>query len=315
MKKLLISGSIILSMTMPVLAKQNPPKASKLERVVMLSKGDSFIESHHTLDKNEQKLIVGLEELRYQLEKDGFDRDKINQHYSRNRITLRKDIINYFTRAPESRAAARKLTYAGYRKLVGLDDKIEVAPGFFDMYRDALAEAYQEHAVPPSIVASIIGIESDFGNNRGKYPVFDALISLYLTSRRGFAYNEIKELIRFCDRNNKQLNELTASYAGAVGWAQFIPSSLNRLFIGKHGDFKADPFNIDDCIHSVAYYLKRSGWDPKNGENIREGSRNWKALLSYNKSSVYVRAVLELAESIENYISASASAKPQGVGF
>ncbi|MBN2458731.1 lytic transglycosylase domain-containing protein, partial [Candidatus Woesearchaeota archaeon] len=107
------------------------------------------------------------------------------------------------------------------------------------------------------------------------------------------------------------LNELTSSYAGAIGWAQFIPSSLNRLFIGKNMDFNADPFDMEDCIHSVAYYLNRSGWDPRREKNIYEGSRNWKALLAYNKSSVYVKAVLELSRSLDNYIrSAAASAKP-----
>lgn len=99
-----------------------------------------------------------------------------------------------------------------------------------------------------------------------------------------------------CKKNNKGLFDYTSSYAAALGPAQFIPSSFNRLFIDGNGDFVVDPFCMEDCIQSVAKYLKVGGWNSKaNNKTPAEKSRNWEAIRSYNDSSFYVKAVIELA--------------------
>jgi membrane-bound lytic murein transglycosylase B len=81
------------------------------------------------------------------------------------------------------------------------------------------------------------------------------------------------------------LFDFTSSYAGAIGCAQFIPASLNSYFVGRDGKIeKADPLDIVDCIYSVAYYLKVSGWDrTRNGKTPLKGSRNWKAIQPFRR--------------------------------
>jgi membrane-bound lytic murein transglycosylase B len=88
---------------------------------------------------------------------------------------------------------------------------------------------------------------------------------------------------------------------GAIGCGQFIPSSLNHYFVGRSGKIEeADPFDVTDCIYSIAYYLKRSRWDKsENGKTPQEGSKNWKAIRAYNHSDAYTRFVIETADRLK----------------
>jgi membrane-bound lytic murein transglycosylase B len=87
--------------------------------------------------------------------------------------------------------------------------------------------------------------------------------------------------------------EIKGSYAGAIGPAQFIPSSF--LKFGIDGDFDGvrDPFNMTDAMASIANYLKLAGWDEEAGEE-----RLRKAIWHYNHSQVYVNTVMMLYQEL-----------------
>jgi membrane-bound lytic murein transglycosylase B len=99
--------------------------------------------------------------------------------------------------------------------------------------------------------------------------------------RQDFAKAQIEELLEFTNRKNIDVLDLKSSYAGAMTFAQFIPYSLNKWFVGD------DIFDMSNNIMSVgnylAYFKERTG-------DIET------AVLRYNPSQLYTKAVLDLAK-------------------
>lgn len=300
MKKLIIGGAIILATASNILGDQKPAeKESQLERQALSVKRDPFVPPKNIqyILRQEARIVKSLEELTRRLEKDGFDKKQVQDAYGDERFIVHREIIRYFDGSPETKGAKGIISYEKYKENLGLKEKLDRAPSFMKQYKEKLALAEKTFGVDKRYIVAILGIESDFGNNKGKFYTFNALASMYTTrKKKDFAYRELKEYWVMCKNNNKGLFDYKSSYAGALGNAQFIPSSFNRLFIDGNGDLVADPLGMEDCIQSVANYLKKSGWNPKaNGKIPYAKSRNWEAIRSYNDSSFYVKAVIELA--------------------
>jgi len=173
--------------------------------------------------------------------------------------------------------------YSGYKKKLGLEGKKKNIKKFIKDYNYQLSFAEKEYGIKKEIIASIIGVESDFGKNIGKYYPFNSFVSLFIKGyKTDFAITELEQLLEFSRKNNVNIFDLKSSYAGAIGFGQFLPSSLNQFFIGD------DIYNMTNNINSVAnyisFYLKRT-------KNIE------KSIFQYNRSEFYVKAVLELAEN------------------
>ncbi|MBU1198751.1 MAG: lytic murein transglycosylase [Nanoarchaeota archaeon] len=299
LKTTAVAGILICSLSAPAYAFQTQEKESKLETKVLQEQRDPFVPPSVLKPQNMQDTPTKkLSELKNRLVKEGLDVLDVLDIFADPRFKIHQNIIDIYTSSPEKKAAAKKLTYERYREILGLDSKIAKAHPFFEKHQQELVKVYEKYKVDPRYVVSILGIESDFTENPGKYQAVNTLVSLYMTRKKDFAYNELKELIDFSQKNKEDIFRYTSSYAGAIGWAQFIPSSLNSLFVGKSGDFKADPFNLEDCFYSIAHYLSEHNWNPKYDKEPTASTRNWKAILAYNKSTVYVKAVIELANSI-----------------
>ena len=239
--------------------------------------------------------IVKIDELKTRLKSDGYDIDSL---INNENFEFYERIERLFKKNPENET---KKTYSWYRQVLKLEDKIKKAPAFMAKHEPELKNAEQKFDVDKNFIVGILGIESGFTDKKqvGRYKAFNALVTQYVIGRKKFAVREIKELIKFTEKTKTPIFDLYSSYAGAIGYAQFIPSSLNSLFVGKEGiTGKANPMDMDDCIHSIAHYLKESGWDNKQSKktHIRK-SRNWKAIFAYNHSSWYVKAVTEIAYS------------------
>src|SRR4030043_1116333 len=305
LKKLVIGGAIFLSATasiceLPQIQAINPPLVMPPpeKKYVFSVKRDPFVppKSLQYILRQEAKIIKSLDELTRRLEKDGFDKNQVQAAYDDKRFIVHREIIRLFDGSPETKGAKGKITYEIYRKNLRLNEKIDQAPEFMTKYKEDLALTEKKFGVDKRYIVAILGVESDFGNNKGKFYAFNALASMYITRKKNFAYRELKESLVLCKNNNKGLFDYKSSYAGALGNAQFIPSSFNRLFIDGNGDLVADPLCMEDCIPSVANYLKKSGWNSKeNGRIPDEKSRNWEAIKDYNDSNFYVKAVIELA--------------------
>jgi membrane-bound lytic murein transglycosylase B len=182
-------------------------------------------------------------------------------------------------------AERRTLNLEEYKGVLGFNDKKARMSAFIDENRDQLEKAEEEYGIPKYVIAAIIGIESDYGKNIGSYNPFNSYVSMYAVDYRSdFARAQLKELIEFVNRNKIDVFELKSSYAGAMAFAQFIPYSLNKWFVGD------DIFDMNNNIMSVgnylAYFMEITGSIDR-------------AVYRYNPSELYTSAVLALANEAE----------------
>lgn len=194
------------------------------------------------------------------------------------RFEIYEDIADRFTKSAERKSH----TLDSYKRVLGFEKKASQLNQFMEEHADQLHKAEQEYGISPAVIAAIIGIESDFGKNTGSYNPFNAYVSMYANGyRQDFAREQIVELLKFTDRHDIDVFELKSSYAGAMTYAQFIPYSLNKWFVGD------DIFDMNNNIMSVANYLSHF--------KERTGSIET-AVLRYNPSDLYTQAVLDLAK-------------------
>ena len=244
-----------------------------------------------------------ISELKSRLLKENLSYETIDSILENENLELHRGIVKSFGKNPEKDFSVGKINYAEYRKKIGLDAKIRDAPAFSNRYKNELDDAERIYGIDQKYIIAILGIESSFGESKtiSAYKAINSLVTQYiLTKRQDFAYEQIKELIIYSQRTGIPIFAFDSSYAGAIGIAQFIPSSLNRAFVGKNGNVnKANPMDMVDCIYSVANYLRMAGWDTaENGKTPVKGSKNWQAIYKYNNSEAYVQAVIELANSL-----------------
>ena len=140
---------------------------------------------------------------------------------------------------------------------------------FWQTHQQTLARAEQESGVPAEIIVAIIGVETFYGTYKGKYSVLDALVTLgfHYPPRATFFRSELAQLFLLAKEENFDITELRGSYAGAMGWGQFISSSYRHYAVDFDGDGVRDLLNNpEDAIGSVANYFKKHHW--KANSNI-----------------------------------------------
>ncbi len=188
---------------------------------------------------------------------------------------IREDILSAMSEAKRldsvidamNRPAERK-KWKDYRPIFLKSARLKAAKGFYYKHRDALHAAESEIRVPVQVILAIIGVETYYGRNKGSYKVIDALATLGLDypRRAKFFLGELESLFLLGQREH--LNPLTikGSYAGAMGFGQFIPSSYLAYAIDFDNDGRRDLIdNPVDAIGSVANYLAKHGWDMRYG--------------------------------------------------
>lgn len=122
----------------------------------------------------------------------------------------------------------------------------------------------KEYGVPRRIVLAIWGMESRYGRNPGRTPVFQALATLAWEPRRSrFFRGELFNAIDMVARGYIEAGEMKGSWAGAMGQAQFMPSSYLAHAVDFDGDGRRDIWqSTPDTLASIASYLKGNGWTP-----------------------------------------------------
>jgi membrane-bound lytic murein transglycosylase B len=134
---------------------------------------------------------------------------------------------------------------------------------FWQTHQKTLARAEQETGVPAEIIVAIIGVETFYGEYLGKYSVLDALVTLgfHYPPRSKFFRSELAQLFLLAKEENFDITELKGSYAGAMGWGQFISSSYRFYAVDFDFDGVRDLLNNPvDAIGSIANYFKKHHW-------------------------------------------------------
>lgn len=162
-----------------------------------------------------------------------------------------------------SRPAERVLQWHQYRNIFITDKRIQQGADFWATHADTLTRAEQELGVAAEYVVAIIGVETFYGRHKGKYRVIDSLATLAFDypPRAKFFRKELVEFLLLTREEGFDPLALVGSYAGAMGFGQFISSSMRAYAIDFDGDGQRDILtNPVDAIGSVANYFLRHGW-------------------------------------------------------
>lgn len=153
-------------------------------------------------------------------------------------------------------------------------DPVRIAAGaaFWQDNQASLARAEAEYGVPADIIVGIIGVETIYGRDTGKFRVLDALTTLAFDfpsahprarERSAFFKGELEQFLSHQSRLGSDPLAPRGSYAGAMGMPQFMPSSWVKYAVDFDGDGKIDLWNSPaDVIGSVASYFKAFNWQP-----------------------------------------------------
>ena len=179
------------------------------------------------------------------------------------------------------------------------DERVEVGQQKIQQHRDVLNRVSQAYGVPAETVVAVWGVESNFGNISGKYPLLQALGTLSCEGRRqNYFRGEFFAAMRILQRGDLTEDQLKGSWAGAFGHTQFMPSTYEELAVDFDGDGRRDLVSsTTDALASTANFLKKRGWQTgqpwgfevqvPNGMSINgEGRRNKKALSTWVEKGV-----------------------------
>lgn len=148
--------------------------------------------------------------------------------------------------------------------LSGLVDNERVQAGQQKLaqHRDVLRRVEQAYGVPAETVVAVWGVESNYGDISGRYPLLQALGTLSCEGRRqSYFRGEFFATMRILQRGDVTQDQLYGSWAGAFGHTQFMPSTYERLAVDFDGDGRRDLVSsIPDALASTANFLKRAGW-------------------------------------------------------
>ncbi|WP_111978044.1 lytic murein transglycosylase B [Algibacillus agarilyticus] len=174
-----------------------------------------------------------------------------------------------------------------YAPIFLTEKRTQAGVKFWQKHRLTLDRVEKELGVDAAIVVAIIGVETLYGYYKGKYSALDSLYTLgfYHKSRGKFFRKELAELMVLAEDEQFSVTDIKSSYAGAMGWGQFMPSSYRYYAVDFDGDGKRDLFNNEvDAIGSVGNYFKKHRW--QFGQPVafkaRVTGNEHKAILSRN---------------------------------
>jgi membrane-bound lytic murein transglycosylase B len=142
------------------------------------------------------------------------------------------------------------------------DDRVTHGLMAMQNYSAALSSIESRYGVPKEILVAIWGMESNFGSAMGNFNMFDALATLaYAGPRAEYARKELIDALKMEQEENLAPAQMTASWAGAFGNTQFVPSAFLRYAVDGDGDGRRDLWHsVPDALASTANLLAQSGW-------------------------------------------------------
>ena len=224
----------------------------------------------------------------------------VNEHYF-----SRKELITIFSQihlqVPKKKIAASKpqkkpetvtkkkpMTWDKYRDLFINNNRIKDGVKFWKKYHEQIEEAENKYSIPSEIIVAILGIETNYGQTKGKHPTFKALTTRAFGNyrRKQFYKNELEEFLLMARENVLPPLAVKGSYAGAMGYPQFISSSYRNFAVDFDLDGKIDLFSDPvDSIGSIANYLSEHYWQKDTDIASKINLQHEYALLAKNTTN------------------------------
>ena len=198
------------------------------------------------------------------------------------------------------------------------EERVQLGRQKLAQHREVLNRVAAAYGVPAETVVAVWGVESNFGDIAGSYPLLQALGTLSCEGRRqSYFRGEFFTTMRILQRGDLTEQQMKGSWAGAFGHTQFMPSTYEELAVDFDGDGRRDLVSsTTDALASTANFLKKRGWQtgmpwgfevriPEGMSISDEGRRNKKSLSSWVSRGV-VRA--DSSPLIQGNLSESSSA-------
>jgi membrane-bound lytic murein transglycosylase B len=252
--------------------------------------------------------------LRQRLIADGFSAESVSQLYGRPEVFVEADGVSRFFIHSEA-----KLNYDQFSS----PESIEKAQRYLQENMAILGFAETAYGVDKRVITAILLVESRLGTlsgNRSALNILSTLAALTdpafqeifwriipperritrerfnerVQKRAEWGYRELKALLHYAQREGIDPTAIVSSYAGAVGYAQFMPTNILAYAQDGDQDGRVDLLVHADAVASIANYLKRHGWQPGISREKQE-----KVIHAYNPSSYYVNAILRVADLLK----------------
>ena len=195
-------------------------------------------------------------------QQEGLDRARLDEIAGAARFSVAVRRLNALP-APRGGARPQAPDWPAFRARHVDADRVRAGRQFAGAYRSALQRAEARFGTPSPVIVSILGIETRYGRLTGTFRAIDVLMTLAFDDARRAARfrDELADYLVLCEQQHWDPLAVRSSHSGAIGWPQFLPSSLRRLAIDFDGDGIVDlQSNPVDAIGSVANFLSSYGW-------------------------------------------------------
>ncbi len=172
-------------------------------------------------------------------------------------IELNERVIALDQKQPEG-----KISFSQYKANTVSKARIKKGKEMMRLHHATLKKLSARYNVPAKYIVALWGIESNYGAFQGKFSVVQSLATLAYEGRRAdFFANELVAALKIIEQEKMPANELTGSWAGAMGACQFMPSTYLAHAADGNGDGHRDIWNTPaDALASTANYLHSLGW-------------------------------------------------------
>lgn len=196
----------------------------------------------------------------------GFSRSYVTGVLSQAKATAWLKKKAYADANPNPKRRGLTPSWSRYRSRFLTSKHINTGTAFYKKYSRTLERAASQYGVPSEYILGIMGVETIYGGNVGTDRALDALATMsFMNSRRGrYFTSELEAYLLMTRRVGLNPTQPKASYAGALGLPQFMPSNIKKYGVDYDGDGSVNLWTPHDAIGSIANYLSKHGW--KRGE-------------------------------------------------
>lgn len=183
-------------------------------------------------------------------------------------VTFDESVLEKDQKQPE-----KTITANDYYERVINDLRIQRARNFLATNRVMLNQIGEQYGVQPRFIVALLAVESDLGEVQGSYEIIQSLATLAYDGRRSeYFKGELFNALKIIDKGHVRMEDMTGSWAGAMGWCQFMPTSFLKYAQDFNADGITDIWNTPaDAAASAANYLRENGWkaDETWGRKVR----------------------------------------------